>query len=120
MKKEEFLNHFEGIQENQKLKICAVPYKHEGSTYAEDGIRITGSRGFIDSVLSRLKDLLTHENGETRLQVVYKESVDRETQAPLNSWNCYLQVHQRGREAQMVNAMCSARAGRPVILSRGY
>lgn len=120
MKKEEFLTHFAAIPDNQKLNICAVPYKHQGSTYAEDGIRITGSRDFIDSVLSRVKDLLDAENGETRLQVVYKESLDRETQTPLNSWNCYLQVHERGHEAKMVNAICSVRSGKQVILSRGY
>jgi hypothetical protein len=104
MQKKEFLAHFEGIKENQPIKVSRVPYKHEGSTYAEDGIRITGSTEFIDSVLSRLKDLLKYENGETRLQVVYKESVDRETQTPMGSYNCYIQVHERGGEAKMMNA----------------
>jgi len=116
MRKAEFLDHFAAITPNQTLKISSVPYKHEGSTYAEDGIRITGSKQFIDSVLSRLTDLLTFENGQTRLQCVYKESLDRHTQLPLDSWNCYLQVHERGGEAKMVNAMF----GNGTIISRGY
>ncbi len=120
MKKEEMLRHWQGIEPNQKLAISQVPYKHEGSTYGEDGIRITGSQRFIDSVLSRLKDLLEYENCETRLQVAYQESKDRETQTSLGSYNCYVQVHERGGEAKMVNAMVSGRLGRQVIVSRGY
>jgi len=73
-----------------------VPYTHEGSTYAEDGVRITGSKAFVDSVLSRLKDLLRYEGEETRLQVVYKKSTDRESGRTLTSYNCYVQVHARG------------------------
>ena len=104
MKKDQFIEHFRNIKENQKIKIIPVAYKHEGSTYDQDGIRITGTQEFIDSVLSRLKDLLQYENGTTRLQCVYKESTDRHTGAPLDSWNCYLQVHRRGGEAIMMNA----------------
>jgi hypothetical protein len=103
MQKADFLNHWEGIETGRTLSPCPVPYKHEGSTYAEDGIRITGTPAFIDSVLSRLKDLLAFENGETRLQVVYKESTDRESGRSLDSFNCYVQVHQRGGQAIMAN-----------------
>jgi len=46
--------------------------------------------------LSRLKDLLVYENVDTRLQVVYKKSSDRESGKQLKSWNCYIQVHERG------------------------
>jgi len=116
MRKSEMLNHWQGIEPNQTIKIGVVPYKHQGSTYAEDGIRITGSTEFIDSVLSRLKDLLNHENGNTRLQVNYQESKDRGTGAALGSYNCYIQVHERGGEAKMINAMF----GHGKIISRGY
>lgn len=96
MEKEEFLKHWASIRKNQKLAPKPVQYTHEGSTYAEDGIRITGSRKFIDSALSRLKDLLAYECDETRLQVVYQQSADRESGKKLGSWNCYIQVHARG------------------------
>ncbi len=96
MEKEAFLKHWAAIRKNQKVRPKAVRYGHEGSTYAEDGIRLTGSRAFIDSVLSRFKDLLDHENDETRLHVVYQRSADRESGKQLKSWNCYIQVHQRG------------------------
>ena len=116
MQKREMLEHWREIKPNQPIAITQVPYKHAGSTYAEDGIRITGSQPFIDSVLSRLTDLLDYENGETRLQVVYKESQDRETGVALNSYNCYLQVHERGGEAKAVNAFVEGiRARRQVV-----
>jgi hypothetical protein len=120
LRKAEMLEHWQGLTADQTVTPCPVAYKHEGSTYDEDGIRITGSREFIDSVLSRLKGLLEFENGETRLQVVYKESVDRVSQMPMGSFNCYVQVHQRGDEAKHVNRFVSAIAGHEVIASRGY
>ncbi len=96
MEKKQFLKHWASLRANQKLDPTPVRYRHEGSTYAEDGMRITGSKAFVDSVLSRLKDLLKFESGETRLQVVYKRSTDRESGKTISSYNCYVQVHARG------------------------
>jgi len=104
MRKAEILEHWRGIKPNQSISIGAVAYKHKGSTYDEDGIRITGSQKFIDSVLSRLSELLDYEGDGTRLQLVYKRSVDKDTGVELDSYNCYIQVHERGREAQICNA----------------
>ena len=110
--KADFLVYWQGLPADQTLAPKRVPYKHKGSTYAEDGIRIVGRREFIDQVISNLKSLLDYENDMTPLQVVYKQSVDRETQQPIDSWNCYIQVHERGGEAQMLNAYTSAMTGR--------
>ncbi len=96
MEKKPFLKHWSKLRANQKLKPKPVRYTHEGSTYAEDGIRITGSRAFVDSVLSRMKDLLAYESDGTRLQAVYKRSTDRESGKTISSYNCYVQVHARG------------------------
>ncbi len=96
MEKKAFLKHWSGLRRNQKLDPKPVRYTHAGSTYAEDGIRITGSRAFVDSVLSRLKDLLGYEGDGTRLQVAYKRSTDRDSGKTLTSYNCYVQVHERG------------------------
>ena len=104
MKKAEFLLHWQGIEPNQAIKVSPVAYKHTGSTYDEDGIRLTGSTKFIDSVLSRLSDLLAHESNCTRLQVVYKQSTDRKTGVLMDSFNCYVQVHERGGEAAAINS----------------
>ena len=105
MKKAQILEHWRQLHPNQPIAISPVAYKHRGSTYDQDGIRLTGSRQFIDSVLSRLMDLLDSESGTTRLQLVYKESIDKDTGEPLLSYNAYIQVHERGREAQIFNAI---------------
>ena len=108
MKKAEILTHWSAIAAEgvtRDLVPSPVPYKHEGSTYQEDGIRITGSREWIDSVLSRLSDMLEYEANGTRLQLNYQPSKDRETGELLGSWNCYVQVHERGPDAAAVNCM---------------
>jgi len=114
MKKKEFLEHWHGLEAHQPVNPEPVPYKHQGSTYDQDGIRITGSREFVESVLSRMKDLLRFEGPTTRLQVVFKETVDRETGVPTGTWNCYVQVHERGREAAYVNSAYGAVTYTPV------
>ncbi len=106
MKKKELLKHWKSIKSNLRIKPRPVAYKHTGSTFDEDSIRLTGTPEFIDSVLSRVKDVLAYENGSTRLQVSYKQSVDRKTQKPLDSYQCYIQVHRRGNQAIMANAIC--------------
>ena len=96
MKKDKFIKYWKGLRKNQKLQLKPIPYTHKGTTFAEDGIRITGSRAFVDSVLSRLKDMLDYESEETRLQVTYDRSTDRDTGKKLCSYGCYIQVHGRG------------------------
>lgn len=110
MKKEQFLAHWKSLTPNQPVKPEPVPYKHEGSTFGEDGIRICGSPAFIDAVLSRLKDLLEYENGTTRLQVSYRRSEGKPGK-PLGreGWNCYIQVHERGRESRIAHAIMGRR-----------
>ena len=104
MKKKEALKRWAGLKPNQKVNPSVVPYKHEGSTFDQDGIRLTGSQEFIDSVLSHLKSYLELENGETRLSISYAQATDRHTKEKLDSYQCYVQVHERGPQAQMANA----------------
>jgi hypothetical protein len=104
MQKKAILDHWRALPDNQPIRPTVIPYKHEGSTYAEDGIRITGSAQFIDAVLSRLKDMLAFEGLTTRLQLNYQESKDRESGRMLGSYNCYIQVHERGGEAKLINS----------------
>jgi hypothetical protein len=57
LRKEQFLQYWAKMKRRRALKPTPVPYKFKGSTYAEDGIRITGTRAFVDQVLSRLTDM---------------------------------------------------------------
>lgn len=54
MRKKQILDHWRELTPNQPLRPSIVPYKHEGSTYDEDGIRITGSEAFIAGVVQRV------------------------------------------------------------------
>lgn len=103
--KEAMLAHWESLDPVDPAEsIRAIPYKLEGSKFGMDGIRIDGSRQFIDAVLSQLKGLLVWENAVARLGVNYTECTDRETKAPNGDWVCYVRVHQRGREGAMGQA----------------
>jgi len=112
MRKQEIIEHWGNITADQEIAMSAVAYKHKGSTYDQDSIRLTGSKRFIDGVLSKLKELLGYESDETRLQLTYQETIDRETKTPTGTYNCYIQVHERGREAIICNAFCSAAKNR--------
>ena len=118
MRKAQIIEHWRSIPEDQEINISPVLYKHTGSTYAEDGIRLTGSKLFIDSVLSKLKELLEYENSDTRLQLSYQESIDRESKVTTGSYNCYVQVHERGREARILNGFIDSIKARNAKQSR--
>jgi hypothetical protein len=97
--KEKMLAHWESLEVVDPAEsVRAIPYKMEGSKFGMDGIRIDGSRQFIDAVLSQLKGLLVWENVVARLGVNYTECCDRETREPNGDWVCYIRVHQRGHE----------------------
>ena len=76
--KEEIVNFWKGIQTNIPFALKPIEYDHKGSTIQEDGIRITGSKEFIASVLSRLKDFMIYENPDTKLMVSYRQSPYRD------------------------------------------
>lgn len=70
-----------------------MPDNYKGSTYMYDGIRVTGSRQFINGVASRLKDILNYDHGNTKLFLRYHQQVDKKTEQPLpNSFVFYVQV----------------------------
>ena len=106
------LGHWQALEADQPLRMTPIPYKQEGSKYGCDGIRIDGTRQFIDSVLSHLKPLLAGENGETRLELNYTETMDRQTAEPTGQWVCYVRTHVRGGESQMMHAFLESATGR--------
>lgn len=96
--KDEIMNFWKGVQTNMPFALKAIPYDHKGSTIQEDGLRITGSKEFIQSVISRLKDFMLYENPETKLMVSYRQSPKSLTPGNRNSYTFYLQVKQRGKK----------------------
>ena len=104
MRKKELLDHWAGLKPGLPLKPQAIRYRHEGSTYGHDGIRIEGSPEFIDGILSRLQDLLAYENADTRLGVAYSQVTAKPGKDHSGGDRvCYVKFHERGDEARMVN-----------------
>lgn len=98
--KDQILKYWQGLRNDTPILINPIPYEHEGSTYGEDGIRITGSPEFIASVLPRLRELLAYETPNTKLAVVYRETESPSKlalgSASKTSYVFYLQVKERG------------------------
>ena len=113
IRKDDLLNRWASMktQKNPASVMRAIENKHEGSTYGNDGIRIDGSQEFIFAVLSRLTPLMDLENGTTRLQLSMspvRERVNGEFGGETGEWCCYIRCHERGPQAQVVNAFMSA------------
>jgi hypothetical protein len=72
--KDEVLDFWRQIPANTPIQMKPIDYSHKGSTFGEDGIRITGSPNFINSVISHLKDFLSYEGPRTKLAVSYRET----------------------------------------------
>src|SRR3982750_2712743 len=92
-KKDEILQFWQKLPPSMPIQpFNIVPSDSHGSTYRYDGVRVTGTNQFINSVVSRLKDLVGYDQGNTRLQLLYRQQVDKQTQQPLpNSFVFYVQ-----------------------------
>ena len=109
MDKDQIVQHWNQLQANMPLAdVRSIPPNFKGSTYNFDGLRITGSATFIDSCMSRLKDLLQFEGKGTRLQLVYRQQQDNNTHLPIpESFVFYTQIHGRNEEKEE-NALVKA------------
>ena len=107
MRKAQALKHWESLPDQPIRKPDPIPYKHSGTTYGADGVRIEGSPEFVDSVLAQLKPLLNGENCSTRIALVYQTIEPREGKPNPYVGNtvCYVKTHERGGQAQMMNAV---------------
>lgn len=95
-RRKEILALWRSIQPGLPLQIDPIPATHQGSRYDRDGIRITGNAGFINTLLSRLKDLLQYEiNPSTKLDVSYEQIVNQNSNSQNPRFVCYIHVVQR-------------------------
>jgi hypothetical protein len=98
-KKKDILKYWRGIPE-MPIMINPVSKNHEGTTFDEDTIRITGQPRFIYSVLSKLKQFLSMESKETKLQLLFKKSERKDSDPSKKSYAFYIQVKERGSKTQ--------------------
>ena len=99
MPKQDILKLWQGLPQGLPIAITPIKSDHEGSTFSEDAIRITGSTEFIKSVLSRLKEFISYESEKTKLNISFREtsspSLEQEGLAK-TSYVFYLQIKERG------------------------
>lgn len=75
--KDEVLNIWRNLRPDLPIYMTPMDEVPEGmvkghSSYGEDGVRITGSWGFIASVMARLKDIVSYENPQNKLRIVFR------------------------------------------------
>ena len=102
--KQEIIRFWSQLQPNTPLAMTPIPYQHEGSTYQQDGIRVTGSKEFIASTIARLKEFMSYENPKTKLMVVYRQT-QKQNQVPddRTTYVLYIQAKERGQQSGGVN-----------------
>lgn len=98
--KDEVLTFWKSISNNLPVQLKPVPYDHKGTTIQEDGIRITGSKEFIASMLSKLKEFINFENDNNKLIISYRQSPKSLIPGNKESYMFYLQVKERGPKAK--------------------
>lgn len=80
-KKSEVLDFWRNLKPNMPIAMEPVSELHKGTRFRQDGLRVTGSPQFINSVISRLKDMMEFEAGDFRLDVEYRQIEAKEADA---------------------------------------
>jgi hypothetical protein len=84
-KKADVMEHWKELEPVKMITMQPVDSDHKGSKFRSDGVRITGSPAFINSVLSRIKDLsYLEETTGNRLDVEYRQIAQNDTNESLN------------------------------------
>lgn len=95
------LKFWRNLQHDLPLQPTPIEKNHRGTRFRRDGLRITGTSMYINSVLSNLKQFLDYENSDrTKLDVEYRqiESKSGEYQStPI--FVCYVYVMKRKDDA---------------------
>lgn len=94
-KKADILNMWGSVKSDVPLQVRPVPAHHVGNRFDQDGVRITGTSQFINSVLARLKSFLLYsDHPSLELDVKYR-SVQRRSISDKPSFACYVNVVQK-------------------------
>jgi hypothetical protein len=98
--KDEILTFWKTVTDNSPIQLKPIPYNHKGTTIQEDGIRITGTKEFIASILSRMKELINFENNNNKLIISYRQSPKSLIPGNKESYMFYLQIKERGQKTK--------------------
>jgi len=93
--KKDSLAFWNSLSPNIPLRVNPIDAQHKGSTIQEDGLRITGSKEFIATILSRLKDLALYETEKTKLVIDYRQNAKALTPGGKDSYLFYCNIKKR-------------------------
>lgn len=94
-KKAEILTFWKNLSPSIPLQLQPIDNLHKGSTLQQDTIRVTGSKEFITTVLSRLKDFVIYESPDTKLVLDYRQNAKSLKPGEKNSYLFYVNVRKR-------------------------
>jgi len=97
MQKDQVMQYWQSLRPGP-IQFDPIQPGKKGSTFGEDGLRITGSRTFIDSILARLKDMMQYENPHTKLNVVYRQVQYKGSQLPEKNTSFVFYAQAKTRE----------------------
>lgn len=94
-RKSDIMTFWKSLAPNMPLQLQSIDNAHKGSTLQQDTIRLTGTKEFITTVLSRLKDFIIYENPNTKLVLDYRQNAKSLKPGEKNSYLFYLNVRNR-------------------------
>lgn len=94
-KKSDIMTFWKSLAPNMPLQLQPIDNAHKGSTLQQDTLRLTGSKEFVSTVLSRLKDFIVYENPNTKLVLDYRQNAKSLKPGEKNSYLFYLNVRNR-------------------------
>jgi hypothetical protein len=98
-KRKDVIDLWKKVRTDVPLNPIPVPYHHKGNRFDQDGVRITGSSQWINSVLGRLKPLLVYdEHPLLDIDVKYRQ-VQRRDLTNKPSFACYINIIEKKKEA---------------------
>jgi len=93
--KEDIVKMWQNLQVSP-IQATPIPLGHKGTRYNQDGVRITGTYPFINSVLSHLKDLLRFElSPNTKLDIEYRQIKAKSGLNLVPKYVCYVHIEQK-------------------------
>lgn len=97
-KKGDVVDLWKKVRPDVPLNPTPVPAHHKGNRFDQDGVRITGSSQWINSVLGRLKPLLVYDDHPyLDLDVKYRQILRRDI-SDKPSFACYINILQKKKQ----------------------
>jgi len=93
-KRDDIIQLWKTIRPYLPITAQPVPTEHEGTRYRFDGIRLTGTSAFINSILSRIKDFLQYDDQPgVKLDIEYEQIESKEGELESASrYVCYIHL----------------------------